>query len=608
MMKKLACTASVALSISALPVTAVPLELHDASKLMEYASRSGVDNQELRGVLDSLNKGERQQAKQRLAAYIKRFPNDARGVEIAGMILLEEKNLQAAALSFRRAMDLNPGSTSAKAKLGATALLQGRMQDGERILREVIAANPQELLAHRYLAWVEEERDQPAAAARHLEAMLAAPGQATKTLTEMHVALARNYNRLGRSADTVRLLTPLVSSTAGVTVVPASLLLSQAQADLHKPAAAAKALEPARKHLKPNDPQLLLANASIDLAKHSYEPARRQLEQAIKAQPALERVARDRIAASYMDERKPDLAAAEYEKIAAIVDPKALPGVLANYMTAKFAAGKGKEAADTVSSWAAKHPEVPGLGLLRVDALAAAGDRNGAVVAAKQLVARNADFVPAYLSLGNLQRGLGQRKDAEAQLRRATEIAPSLAETWVGLAGVHADAGDWTKAETVLQQGLKGNPGQPMLQAELATVYELSGRGPQAAELYRGLVSRFPENLVVLTRAAVSLAGYPETRDEARRFAEAAVKVADGHPAASDAIGWVLVQSGDTGKGVPFLEAAHKAAPRDGLFAYHLGAAYMKAGRTTEGRKLLERSKALGLRPDLEQTLAQLLS
>ena len=607
-MKTSILAAAVALAISASPAVSVPLEPQDASKLMDYATQSGIGNQELQGVLDMLQKGQRQQAKERLAAYIKRFPNDPRGVEIAGMILLEEKNLQAAALSFRRAMDLNPASTSAKAKLGATALLQGRLKDGERILREVVAANPQEMLAHRYLAWLEEERGQFAAAARHLEVMLAAPGSNTKALTEMHVALARNYNRVGRSADTVRLLTPLVSSTAGVSVVPASLLLSQAHADLHKPAAAAKALEPARKHLKPDDPQLLLANASIDLAKHAYEPARRQLAQVIKAQPALERVARDRIAASYMEEDKPDLAAAEFEKIAALVEPSALPGVVANYMTAKFAAGKGKEAAVTVAAWAAKHPDVPALGLLQVDALAASGDRQAALAAAKQLVGKNPGFVPAYLSLGNLQRGLGQRKDAEAQLRRATEIAPALPETWVGLAGVHADGRDWGKAETVLQQGLKGNPGQPMLQAELATVYELSGRAPQAAELYRGLVSRFPDNLVVLTRAAVSLAAYPETRDEARRFAEAAVKVADGHPAASDALGWVLVQGGDTGKGIPLLEAAHKAAPRDGLFAYHLGAAYIKAGRTAEGRKLLERSKALGLRPDLEQTLAQLLS
>lgn len=597
-------TVSLLCSLAAAAPIAAPT---NPGAIFDYEVGKTVSAAELQSVIELLRAKERDKAKEALAQYIKRAPNDPRGVEIAGMVLLEEGNLAAAALSFRRALELNPQSSSAKAKLGVTTLLQDRLPEGERLLKEVVASAPQELLAHRYLAWLAERRGDAASAIAHLEYMFKAAPPEKGSLTEIHFALARNYSQAGRNEEIIALLTPSLANHTGPEAVPASLLLSQAHADMHKPAAAMSALDVARKHLKADSPQLKLALALVDLARHEYAPAQRKLNEVIKSAPALEAIARQRLAASYTEEGKPALAAGELLALAQKSPAEDLPSILSSYLSTMFDAGKSKEATETLTRLASQHPEQPALSVLLADAQSAQGDLGAATTTIQKVLKSRPDFAAAHHTAGNLMRLQGKSAEAETHFRDAVRIEPALLQSWIGLAGIRAEAAKWKEAEGILRDGLKANPDNPTLQLELAALYEISEQPPKALEIYSGLLKRYPDDISLLVRSALAMAGAKESLADAQKLAEKAYRLSEAHPVASDALGWVMVQSGDIKKGVALLEKARKAAPRNEVVAYHLGAAYLQSGRKPEGQQLLTEANGVTQRPDIRKHIAALL-
>jgi Flp pilus assembly protein TadD len=72
-------------------------------------------------------------------------------------------------------------------------------------------------------------------------------------------------------------------------------------------------------------------------------------------------------------------------------------------------------------------------------------------------------------------------------------------------------------------------------------------------------------------------------------YAERAHELAPDRPEITDTLGWLLVQNGDTNRGLVLLQEAAVKAPHIPEIRYHMAVALAKVGRREEARKVLDR-------------------
>ncbi|MBT9611976.1 MAG: tetratricopeptide repeat protein [Burkholderiales bacterium] len=550
--------------------------------------------------VELLKRGEPQQAKTKLAQFLKRNPNDPRGPELAGMILMAEKNYQVAVISFERALTLSPNNPGVLSKLGVCLLLQDKKKEGESMLNKAIALRAGEPLARRYLGWLDEGRGNLNGAGYHYIAALKGGDLPAGVLTEIHVSLGRIYSALGRHEQTVRLLAPYIAKAdSGEIAQVARFQLAFAYIELQRGAEATPLIQRLEKELKPDNPELRFLKAYAQLDSNPTS-AREKLQALIKSHPTYTGRARLLIARSYAVEGKTPLAVKELEGLAAQVEKGDLPEVLTALVALQLSAGKATEAGNVLETYAKKHPDIPEITYLLIEARIQAGDIANAQTQLKQLVSKYPNYAQAYALLGQIERSQNALPQAEEHLRKAVTLDSNLAPAWVNLAGVYVSRKDLAKAEGTLKQGLETNPGNAVLQYELANIYDAMGRGQDANPLYRTILAAYPNYLPALNNIAINLAEGNDLAN-ARQYAEKAYQIDKRNPAVQDTYGWILILSNDTGKGLPLLEQAARGMPSDPTVLYHLGAALIKAGKAEEGKRYVQRALASGLPENLRK-------
>ncbi|MBT9569023.1 MAG: tetratricopeptide repeat protein, partial [Thiobacillus sp.] len=380
---------------------AIPLDLKEAPQAeMRLSPTQWEGSAQLTDVVASLEKGDREQAKAKLAQFLKRSPNDPRGPALAGMMLMEDKNYSAAVLSFERALVLNPNNPDLLAKLGVARLLKNEKKAGEATLRQAIALQPGEPLARRYLGWLEEGRGNLNAAGQHYLAAIKGGRLPTGSVTETHLALGRLYTALGRNEQTIRLLEPYVSRPAADGLKQAlQIQLAMAYLELQRGQDAAPLIKSLERARKSDDPELQFVKAYALLATNA-SAARKQLQELAQAQPAFLGRTRMLIAQSYAREGKPALAAKELEALAAEVDPGDLPQVLTALTALHLSSGKANEAAKLLEAYGRKNETSPEIPYLLAEVRLQAGDTPRTQTLLKQLIAKHPDFAPAFNLLG----------------------------------------------------------------------------------------------------------------------------------------------------------------------------------------------------------------
>lgn len=587
---------------AASPVSqAIPLIPSQAPQaVLGLSSNQWKESAILMEAVELLKRGEQQQAKTKLAQFLKQYPNDPRGPELAGMLLMAEKNYQVAIISFERALALNPNNPGVLSKLGVSLLLQNKRKEGEIMLNKAITLRPGEPLARRYLGWLEEGRGNLNGAGHHYVAALKGGDLPAAELTEIHVALGRVYSALGRHEQTIRLLAPYAAKAGTGTIGQvARFQLAFAYIELQRGAEATPLIHSLEKGLKPENPELRFLKAYAQLVSNPAS-AREKLQALIKSHPAYTGRARLLIARSYAIEGKTPLAVKELEGLAAQVEKGDLPEVLTALVALQLSTGKAKAAGNVLETYARKHPDIPEITYLVAEVRVQAGDIASAQTQLRQLVSKYPNYAQAYALLGQIERSQNALPQAEEHLRKAVILDSNLANTWVNLAGVYVNRKDLAKAEGALKQGLAANPGNAVLQYELASIYDAMGRGEDANPLYRTILTAYPNYLPALNNIAVNLAEGSDLAG-ARKYAEKAYQMDKRNPTVQDTYGWILVLNNDIGKGLPLLEQAARGLPGDPTVLYHLGTALLKAGKAEEGKRYLQSALASGLPENLRK-------
>ncbi len=173
--------------------------------------------------------------------------------------------------------------------------------------------------------------------------------------------------------------------------------------------------------------------------------------------------------------------------------------------------------------------------------------------------------VEALVALGDLARAQEKWSDAAAAYGRALDAAGAGGDRWQILyaKGVSLErAGHWDQAETLLQEALALQPGQPMILNYLG--YSWVDRG-----------ENLKEALALIGKA---VAASPE----------------DGYIV--DSLGWAYFRLGDYRNATKYLERAVELKPNDPTINDHLGDAYWKVGRKLEAK--FQWNHALTFKPE----------
>ena len=89
------------------------------------------------------------------------------------------------------------------------------------------------------------------------------------------------------------------------------------------------------------------------------------------------------------------------------------------------------------------------------------------------------------------------------------------------------------------------------------------------------------------------------------KYAERANQIVPDNPNVMDTLGWLLVQKGETNRGLVLLQEARVKAPHIPDIHYHMAVALHRAGRNDEARKELDRLLKSGREfPEIEEARA----
>jgi putative PEP-CTERM system TPR-repeat lipoprotein len=579
-----------------------------------------------------LGSGQTAKGEEVLASALRLAPEDPVLLRLAGEGALAKGDYASAAQRYEQAAARDKDNAAVRTRLAQTRFAAG---DDERAFKDLEAASAidpdryqadlQLVLAHLR----KREYDKALAAVASLEKK-----QPTNPLTfdlKGWVYLAKGDRQNARASfEKALALKP--------NYLPAAANLARMDIADKRPDAARKRFETIIASDPKNDQALLALAQTMAAAGAPAKDVVATVERAVAVNP---RSAQARLALINFHLRARDTKAALG---AAQSANSALPDnlqVLAALGQAQLAAGDTRQAIATFNKLAVALPQSTVPLMLAARAHVAAKDHDGAIQALRKALALQPDradvhreAIAVFLAAGKPEEALAdaralqkarpkeavgylfeaevlaaQKKFADAAKANAEALKrqplPSLVARQHDLLEA---AGKTGEAEALVTSWLRDNPKDTVVRLYLAERDLRRKNYAAAAKSYREMLALQPENPIVLNNLAWALAQLNDP--SAIDYAEKAYSIAPNSAAVADTLGWMLVERGDTKRGVELLGKAAAAAPNALEIRVHYARALAKSGDKTAAKRELERAlQSAGespLRAEAEALLKQL--
>jgi len=521
-----------------------------AQRVLEDAVKVMPDNDDMKLALVDFMVRERTPAdgERTLRALIDKEP-DNYTLRLALGTLFERAGRRQDAISVcedlvRRA-GTGPQGLTARDRLATIALAQGRIEDAAKLVAAVLDKNPRDsdaLLLHGQLALA--RHDAPAA------------------ISDFRAVLRDQPKAIG-----------------------AYRLLAQAHLANHEVPLAEEALRNAVS-AAPTNTGLKIELAQLVAQSQGLDASITLLEDAVRAAPG-DALAREALTRAYL--LKGDYAAAA----TAANDLKTLrPEAASGYYLAGLAAEGQRHPDEARKEFERALAVQPGV----FDVLSALAqldlDHNrgtDAIVLVKKESERNPKAAAPLVLLGELYM---RQKDAPAAvtvLMHATTLAPKWWVPYRELGRARSAVNDVSGAIDAYQAAIKAAPGEPLLIAELAGVYQRQGRIDDAIAGYDAWVRRNPHVQTAENNLAMLLVTYRSDRTSLDRARDLTAGFATSNSGSLlDTNGWVHFKRAEYHEALPVLERAVELSPDSKEIRYHLGMAELQAGQRDRARSDLE--------------------
>ncbi len=592
--------------------------------------RANPDNQYARKLLAStlLRGGQQPDALAVLAPVIKLPEVDPQLLALAGESYMQVRDFNKASDFFQQASVRAPAEASVRTALGLSELGKGDQAAGLRELAAAAKLDAKSLAAGGALVRSQIELKQYDAALAAAQQLARAQPQAAEP------ALLGGVAQWGRGD----LVAARAAFELALRLQPSYYLALANLANLDvkegKPAAAkARLLAYLAQHKDSGDAMAALSGLA-NTAGRTAE-ATDWLEQARAAHP-------DAVAPAV-------LLGAQYlrseQKAKALTLARALqaanpaqPEVLDLLGQAQLANDAVVDAVETYHKLTKADPKSPVAQFRLASAYLRANNEAAAGASLKRALALEPDFVEADLALAELAQRRGRFDEALALAKRIQrkrpaqpvgymlegdfliqqrKAAPALAAyekaqalsaevaLKVKLADAMIQAGQAKAAEQRVLGWIAAGQDGGVLRVYLAENYLREARYPAAIEQLEAVLKQTPGNPGALNNLAWA---YFQNKDgRALATAELALKAAPDNPGVLDTLGWLLVEQGDTARGLPLLRRAAEAAAQATEIRFHLASGLMRAGEKAAARKEFEQLLAGGKNfPQAEQARALL--
>jgi len=525
---------------------------------------------------------------------------------MAGQASLQTGDVARASDYFRQGAQQFPGNPSFELGLALTLLAEGRIDEAEKIIRDVqgeqadaaraafdvvILVQKGALDEARAAAQAAVGRFPDTAWANNLLGSVLIAGGDFKAAREALIKatekgpddlaavanLARVEQLLGNPDAAAALWRRIL--TADVTNADAAGALARLEVERGNLPEALKVLEPFRG--KYSRAQLLVAAILLDQG--AAAEARKIGEEVLKAEPDNPE-ALNLLGLADFAVGEPRTGAERFRR--AIELQPAAPIYRLNLARALLAAN---ELAGAEAALEEVRKRVPGSAqLLGIETALALAQRRPD--AARKILARmQADEIgdPRLRTALDAEVLVAEGKLAEASRRyaEAYRLGPNL-DSAVRAWGAAQSAGQ-KPDPAILDDWLKRNPDDVRARRVAADLFLAGGLTDRARQSYEVILEFEPRDVAALN----NLAWIYQQSDDSRalQLADRALKLAPGNASVLDTAGWAQLRIGDKRRGAELIEEAAKAAPDNPDIQYHLAIVLIDGGKRAEGRAILEK-------------------
>lgn len=219
------------------------------------------------------------------------------------------------------------------------------------------------------------------------------------------------------------------------------------------------------------------------------------------------------------------------------------------------------------------------------------GNYQQALSIARQIQKQDSKSPAGYELEGNL---LMQQKNPDLAVQ-AYEQAFTISQNGPLMEKLHAaliQTGKGRAADARLTLWLKEHPADVTTRLYQAGIYLGDKQNKAAIDQYQTVLSQTPNSVPAMNNLAWL---YQQEKDpRALQYAEKASQLAPDNPATLDTLGWILVEQGNTARGLTLLQQATTLAPKDAEIRYHLALGFVKSGDKVKARKELEQTLSTG--------------
>ncbi|ULA68958.1 MAG: putative TPR domain protein, component of TonB system [Nitrospira sp.] len=195
--------------------------------------------------------------------------------------------------------------------------------------------------------------------------------------------------------------------------------------------------------------------------------------------------------------------------------------------------------------------------------------------------------------LGEVLSLMGRHEQAVIQFREATRVNPTWITPWLSWANLSMIRGQHNEAVRILKEAVAANKASEELHMQLASVYSTQGKFDAAIDAYGTVLRINPRNVFSANNLASLLTDYKgDAASLERAFTLSREFEKDApHPLFLDTLGWLRLKMGHPDHALRLLKQAIAKAPDLPAVNYHLGSALHQSGNKEEARRYL--SKAL---------------
>jgi putative PEP-CTERM system TPR-repeat lipoprotein len=538
---------------------------------------------------------------------------DSDALALAGEVYMQNGDVVKASGYFEKAAALDPKNVGKRTALALSHVVKG---EGERGLEELasIAAEDPGIKADLALVAANLRK-------RNYDAALAAIATIEKKQPDKPLP----YNLRGAALHAKGDIPGARRSFERALEVdpkflPAAVNLARLDMSEKKPDAARKRFE-ALLEKDPKNSKALLALAALRAqAGGSPDEVAALIQKAVAANPT-DVEARLALISVWAKEPKKAIAAAQ-EALTALPNR---PEIMDALGLAYRAAGDTNQAIATYNKLAQLQPDstLPHMRLAQIHV--AANDSTAAAASARKALAIKPDLVEAQQILVALGISGGRYNEALAAARDLQKRRPKESIGYVLEGYVHSSRKAWNEAIAVYRTGLKGT-GNPDLATylhgalvsaqktteadsfaaswmkdhprDLIFLKYAAERAMQrknyadAARLYKTVLETMPDDVLVLNNLAWVSGQMKDPK--ALEYAEKADKLAPNNPNILDTYGMLLLEKGDSVRGVEMLQRAVALAPRAAPIRLNLASALARSGQKEAAKKELDAVAKLG--------------